>query len=157
MGANLNTKLLAVEKKISLVGESQGSGGFLNRNPQLLLISILNKTKDQSFQKKSQRRQIKKRMEGVYCKHRYKNMDTRIWAILASGFSLGNGTVFAFQIFRNGISTSIYVQGREIWGCIFNLYYVLHGWVTYYYSLCCLLQIVEFLIFNSYYYMFICI
>jgi len=34
---------------------------------------------------------------------------------------------------------------------------VLHGWVTYYYSLCCLLQIVEFLIFNSYYYMFICI
>ena len=148
---------MAIEIKISLVGESQGSGGFLNRNPQLLLISILNKTKDRSFEKKSQWRQIKKRMEGVYCKHRYKNMDTRIWAILASGFSLGNGTVFAFQNFRNGISTSIYVQGREIWGCIFNLYYVLHGWVTYYYSLCCLLQIVEFLIFNSYYYMFICI
>jgi len=52
VGANLNTKLLAVEKKISLVGESQGSGGFLNRNPQLLLISILNKTKDRSFEKK---------------------------------------------------------------------------------------------------------
>jgi len=76
VGANLNTKLLAIEIKISLVGESRGSGGFLNRNPQLLLISILNKTKDQSFQKKKSTASNKKEWREYIA-----STDIKIWIL----------------------------------------------------------------------------